>query len=166
MHNSLPSGSCMSSQWPVGSWNSPTLARGCSRELQAFRPARFRICRDGQAPRDRTATLICVQNGPWIGGGIPLAPSADPRSGTAVMSTVDRIPRLVLAALFPLIYLRAHRLLTPLRQHRIERVRTRCLAACRSTPTVRRSSPSSHDGAEVEIAVMTRAVRLIQGLPD
>lgn len=136
------------------------------RELPAFRPARFRISRDDQPPRDRTATLICVQNGPWIGGGIPLAPSADPRSGTAVLSTVDRIPRLVLAALFPLIYLRAHRLLTPLCQHRIERARITVPSGVPVYADGEEILPGSQDGAEVEIAVVPGAVRLIQGLPD
>lgn len=51
------------------------------RELPAFRPARFRISRDDQPPQNLTATLICVQNGPWIGGGIPLAPQPTPGPG-------------------------------------------------------------------------------------
>lgn len=135
------------------------------RELPAFRPARFRISRDDQPPQNLTATLICVQNGPWIGGGIPLAPAADPRSGTAVMSTVDRIPRLVLAGLFPLIYLRAHRLLAPLRQHRVERLRVTVPSGVPVYADGEEILAGTHRGAEVAIAVMPGAVRLIQAAP-
>lgn len=135
------------------------------RELPAFRPARFRISRDDQPPQNLTATLICVQNGPWIGGGIPLAPAADPRSGTAVMSTVDRIPRLVLAGLFPLIYLRAHRLLAPSRQHRVERVRVTVPSGVPVYADGEEILAGTHRGAEVAIAVMPAAVRLIQAAP-
>lgn len=62
------------------------------------------------------ATLICLQNGPFIGGGIPLAPQAAATAATMWVSLVGKLPRLALLALFPLLYLRGHRLIRPLEQ--------------------------------------------------
>lgn len=94
-------------------------------EIPRFKAQRFSLSVAGSGEQGEPAnasfgwyqaTLICLQNGPFIGGGIPLAPQAAATSASMWVSLVGQLPRLGLLALFPLLYLRGHRLIRPLEQ--------------------------------------------------
>lgn len=61
-------------------------------------------------------TLLCVQNGPYIGGGIPLAPEANSSSPELVVTSLGSLSRIKLCLLFPLLYLRLSRLIPNFKQ--------------------------------------------------
>lgn len=65
---------------------------------------------------DKPASLVCVQNGAYIGGGIPLAPGNQSNNGKLCVSLVSKLPRPLLLFIFPLIYLRGHKLIKQLTQ--------------------------------------------------
>lgn len=115
---------------------------------------------DGPVRRERVA-LVSVQNGPTIGGGIPLAPGARLDDGRAEATVVGPLPTAGLALLFPLVYVRAHRLLRPLRTERARRVR---VAVPDGVPVYADGDevlPASHGGAAVEVEAVPGAVALL-----
>jgi diacylglycerol kinase (ATP) len=83
--------------------------------VRKFMPIPFQTHGRHTPSMKQKLALICVQNGPFIGGGIPLAPGALINDGRIECSTVRAVSRLKLVTLFPLLMLRAHRLLRPLR---------------------------------------------------
>ena len=102
-----------------------------------------------------------MQNGPTIGGGIPLSPGADLADGRAEVSIVGELPRAALAGLFPFVYLRAHRLLAPLRQRSAVRVR---VAVPHGVPMFADGDEvlaGSEGGGVVDVTVVPGAVRLL-----
>ncbi|WP_150461812.1 diacylglycerol/lipid kinase family protein [Nesterenkonia ebinurensis] len=88
--------------------------------IPSFQAKDFHIAVDGQPAQLQPSALVCLQNGPFIGGGIPLAPGAQPADGRLDLSWVQPLSRPGLVALFPLLMIRLHRVLKPLRteQHR------------------------------------------------
>ena len=57
-----------------------------------YRPLRLTVTRDGK--RETIDALICsVANGQYIGGGIPICPSADPTDGLIDLVMIKGIPR-------------------------------------------------------------------------
>ena len=130
-------------------------------ELPGFRTAEFGISCDGEQIRTTPVALVCVQNGPTIGGGIPLSPGADLADGRAEVSIVGELPRAALAGLFPFVYLRAHRFLTPLRQRSAVRVR---VAVPHGVPVFADGDEvlaGSEGGGVVDVTVVPGAVRLL-----
>lgn len=85
-----------------------------AQEVPRFSPVGFDVEFDGAEPLHLESALICCQNGPTIGGGIPLAPGARIDDGSMNASHVGPLTRAGLVALFPLLMMRMHRWLTPL----------------------------------------------------
>lgn len=79
-----------------------------------FEVSTFSLKLDGGLRHDMETALICIQNGRYIGGGIPLVTDARQDDGYAAFSTVESSSKSALLALFPLLYARAHRAITPL----------------------------------------------------
>lgn len=96
-----------------------------AQEVPRFAPLQFDAGFDGAAAERLDSALVCIQNGPTIGGGIPLAPAARIDDGWAEVSQVGPLSRAGLTALFPLLMLRRHRWLTPLTTARARRLRIR-----------------------------------------
>lgn len=131
-------------------------------EVRRFRPISFDVAVEDAAFRARRSALICVQNGPTIGGGIPLAPSADVADGRAEVSFVDPLSRAGLMGLFPLVYLRAHRLIRPLRTSRVRGLRVRVPAGVPIFADGEEVLGGQHRGCEAEVVVAPGAVRLLR----
>lgn len=122
----------------------------------------FDVAVDDEPLRRRDSALICIQNGPTVGGGIPLAPGAGITDGRAEVSFVDPLSRLGLVALFPLVCLRAHRLVRPLRTRRLRRLRVRVPPGVPIFADGEEVLGGEHCGGVVDVVVAPGAVRLLR----
>lgn len=95
-----------------------------AQEVPGFSSSTFEVELDAAEKTPLQSALICVQNGPTIGGGIPLAPGAQIDDGWAEVSHVGPLSRPGLVALFPLVMLRMHRWVKPLTTRRARRLST------------------------------------------
>lgn len=86
--------------YPKGSMRYPiaTLA-----ELRVFSPLRYQLVIDGE-PRDLDAMLVAVANTSCYGGGIQIAPDADPRDGRLDLTIIHPVGRFRLLRLLPKLY--------------------------------------------------------------
>lgn len=141
--------------------------------LPGFRTRRMRL-RVDHTIHDLDAALICVHNGPFIGGGIPLNTRARHDDGLLDVSTVGRVSRTGVTLLFPLVFARAHRILRPLNAHRATQLLMRVpvsTAVCADGEVVHAPplgepwSVNDADNAgvlDVDVTVKPGAVRLIR----
>lgn len=95
---------------------------GLAQVIPSFRPVSFRIAVDGMPTQQYASALVCLQNGPYIGGGIPLARGARTDDGRLDLSLVGPLSRKGLVALFPLLMMRLHSMLKPLTTTQHQRV--------------------------------------------
>lgn len=72
-------------------------------ELARLRPLRFTVAVDGEAPDTALGTLVAVGNTASYGGGMPVCVGAEPDDGLLDLVQVERIGRLRLLRLFPLL---------------------------------------------------------------
>lgn len=96
-----------------------------AQEVPRFRPVEFTVRIDSAEEAVQRSALICIQNGTFIGGGIPLALDGRPDDGWAEVSHVAPLSRPGLVALFPLLMLRMHRWLGPLVTQTMQWIRIR-----------------------------------------
>lgn len=94
-----------------------------AQEVPRFAPVEFTVQVNSEGERLQRSALVCIQNGTFIGGGIPLALGGRPDDGIAEVSHVQPLSRPGLVALFPLLMLRMHRWLGPLVTQSIQRIR-------------------------------------------
>lgn len=94
-----------------------------AQEVPRFRAVEFELQIDSGSPARHQSSLVCIQNGSSIGGGIPLAPQAQIDDGWAEASHVAPLSRTGLVTLVPILMLRMHRWLKPLVTRRIRRIR-------------------------------------------
>lgn len=145
---------------------------GLARSLPGFHAQRMHLSLDG-TDHDLDAALICVHNGPFIGGGIPLNIQARHDDGLMNISTVGRVSRIGLTLLFPLLYARAHPLLRPLSAHRATRLQVRVPAsvpiyadgeAVHALPLESRTGAETGETGvvDLDVSVVPGAVRLIR----
>ncbi len=73
------------------------------RELAAFEPLAYRIVIDGQ-PRELKAMLVAVCNTAMFGGGMRIAPDADPADGLLDVTIIGEASRGKLLRLLPAVY--------------------------------------------------------------
>jgi YegS/Rv2252/BmrU family lipid kinase len=76
--------------------------------LAGFRPPRATIELAGGGRIEEEVYFVAFANTPYFGGGMRLAPAADPADGRLEMVMVRRLPKLALLALFPRVYLGRH----------------------------------------------------------
>ena len=93
------------------------------REVPRFHAEEFVLQAEAGVAERHASSLVCIQNGSSIGGGIPLAPTARVDDGWAEVSHIEPLSRAGLVALFPLLMLRMHRLLRPLTTRRVRHLR-------------------------------------------
>lgn len=130
-------------------------------EARAFVPQELGLRLDDGPPARRRAALVTVQNGPSIGGGIPLAPGARIDDGRADAVIVGPLPTAGLVALFPLVYVRGHRLVGALRTARVRRIAVRVPAGM---PVYADGDPVVEEpveGCEVTVEAVPGAVALL-----
>ena len=72
-------------------------------ELAVFEPLHFRLAVDG-ARRELPAMMVCVANTAYFGGGMMIAPTADPGDGLLDLTIIHPVSRVTLLRLLPLIY--------------------------------------------------------------
>lgn len=90
--------------WPSGRLR---YVRALFGELARFRPYGYRVIIDGVAS-ELAATLICVANSKDFGGGMRIAPEAEPDDGVADVVIGGPLSRSALLRLFPKVYRGAH----------------------------------------------------------
>ncbi|MFT3887126.1 MAG: YegS/Rv2252/BmrU family lipid kinase [Arachnia sp.] len=73
------------------------------RELTAFEPLTYRLVVDGQ-PRELRAMMVAVANMGVFGGGMRIAPDADPADGILDITVIHEASRSKLLRLLPLVY--------------------------------------------------------------
>lgn len=142
---------------------------GLVQSLPGFHTRRMRLQLD-DVVHELDAALICVHNGGYIGGGIPLNTQAKHDDGVLNVSTVGRVSRTGVTLLFPLVYLGAHRLLRPLSAHQATRLRIHIPAgvpvyadgeAVLAPPLGTPSATEDAGHHELQVQVVPGAVRLI-----
>ncbi len=76
-------------------------------ELRTFRPYGYRLTLD-DGTWESTGTLVAVANGPSFGGGMRIAPDADPHDGLLDVVVAGPLTRTGLVAVFPKVYSGRH----------------------------------------------------------
>ncbi|GIG39859.1 diacylglycerol/lipid kinase family protein [Cellulomonas phragmiteti] len=102
--------------WPRGH---ARYLRALLPELAAFRPYGYRVRVDDTA-WESTGTLVAVANTPWFGGGLPIAPDADPTDGLLDVVLAGPLTRRGAAGIFPRVYRGRH-----VADHRVQVLRGR-----------------------------------------
>ncbi|HSN43299.1 MAG TPA: YegS/Rv2252/BmrU family lipid kinase [Propionibacteriaceae bacterium] len=72
-------------------------------ELAVFEPLHYRLTIDG-GKREIPAMIVCVANTQYFGGGMKIAPTADPGDGLLDLTIVHPVSRATLLRLLPMIY--------------------------------------------------------------
>ncbi|MEX5636503.1 diacylglycerol/lipid kinase family protein [Parafrankia sp. FMc2] len=78
------------------------------RALAAWRPARFTVTIDDEAPREHAGWTVGAANAAYYGGGMKFAPDADIADGLLEIVLVARTGRLTFLRLFPRIFSGRH----------------------------------------------------------
>lgn len=94
-----------------------------AQEIPWFRAVEFELQIDSEEEVVQHSALICIQNGSFIGGGIPLSRQGRPDDGWAEVSHIAPLSRPGLVVLFPLLMMRMHRWLRPLVTQRLRHIR-------------------------------------------
>jgi diacylglycerol kinase (ATP) len=90
--------------WPAGG---ARYVRALLAELGSFRPYGYRVTLDGQVWQGE-GTLVVVANTPSFGGGMRIAPDAEPDDGLLDVVLARGLSRTALLRLFPRIYPGTH----------------------------------------------------------
>ena len=82
-------------------WGRLSYLRAAADTLDELHPYRVRIETADGEPEEHAAYNVAIANGPRAGGGIPIAPEADPSDGLADVVLIRPAPIRQLAALLP-----------------------------------------------------------------
>ncbi|HEY0186244.1 MAG TPA: diacylglycerol kinase family protein [Cellulomonas sp.] len=105
--------------WPRGA---ARYVRALLPELRAFRPYGFRLTTDDGVVWESAGTVVVAANGPWIGGGIQVAPDARMDDGLLDVVVAGPFSRAGVVRIFPGMYAGRH-----LRHPAVQVLRTRRL---------------------------------------
>jgi diacylglycerol kinase (ATP) len=92
-------------RWPQGHLR---YLRAVVASVGRFRPYGYRVELDGEPVWSQAGTLLAVANTEWIGGGLRIAPDADPEDGKAEVLLADALNVAGIANLFPKLYSGGH----------------------------------------------------------
>ncbi|WP_240645827.1 diacylglycerol kinase family protein [Georgenia sp. SYP-B2076] len=90
--------------WPAGAGR---YVRALTTELSAFEPFGYRVTMDGEV-WEGNGTLVAVANTRSFGGGMRIAPDAEPDDGLLDVVIADGLSRTALLRLFPRLYNGTH----------------------------------------------------------
>jgi len=76
--------------------------------IRKLRPLPLEVSYDGHAPTETDATLVAVANTKYFGGGMMIAPKADPTDHVFDVCSVGKVGRLELLRIFPRVYRGRH----------------------------------------------------------
>lgn len=116
--------------WPGGGGR---YVRAMLAELASFTPYGFRITADGHT-WEQAATLVTVANTSMFGGGMRIAPEAEPDDGLIDLVVVDGISRTTLLRVFPRIYSGRHVTHPAVNIRRVRSVRLEPLTSAGANP--------------------------------
>lgn len=105
-------------RWPSGH---ARYLRAILAELPRFRPYGYRVTLD-DGTWESAGTLVAVANTAWIGGGLRIAPDADPEDGLLDVVVAGPFTRTGVTAIFPRLYRGSH-----VAHPRVEVFRTRAV---------------------------------------
>ncbi|HEY0217496.1 MAG TPA: diacylglycerol kinase family protein [Cellulomonas sp.] len=105
--------------WPRGS---ARYVRALVPELRAFQPYGYRLTTDEGVVWESAGTVVVAANGPWIGGGIKVAPDAQLDDGLLDVVVAGPFSRSGVVRIFPGMYAGRH-----LRHPAVRVLRTRSL---------------------------------------
>ncbi len=91
-------------RWPSGH---ARYLRAILTELPRFRPYGYRVTLDDQV-WESAGTLVAVANTAWIGGGLQIAPEADPEDGLLDVVVAGPFSRTATMRIFPRLYTGSH----------------------------------------------------------
>ncbi|MGF1663328.1 MAG: diacylglycerol/lipid kinase family protein [Kineosporiaceae bacterium] len=97
-------------------------ALAVARELPPYRARRYALDLDGET-WEIDALLVSIANAPAYGGGMRIAPSADPADGGLEVVVVEPLPKVRFLGLFPRVYRGTHVDLPYVTVRRAKRVR-------------------------------------------
>ena len=91
-------------RWPSGHLK---YLRAILTELPRFRPYGYRVTLDDEV-WESAGTLVAIANTAWIGGGLKIAPDADPEDGLLDVVVAGPFSRTGTAGIFPKLYQGTH----------------------------------------------------------
>lgn len=106
--------------------------------------------------------LVCVQNGPYIGGGIPLAPGSTHDDGVMDVSYVTTASKTALVSLFPLVMARMNWAVRPLVRKQVRSVSVAIDAGVPVFADGDEVLDGSQGPVRVTVSLERGAVRLLQ----
>lgn len=133
--------------------------RGVLAELRGFTPYGYRIVVDGEQ-RELQGTLVAVANTPFMGGGMKVAPEADPTDGLADVLVADGLTPWQIIRVFPRLYSGSHLSHPAVSMVRGSSIRIEPLAGRRRPPVVH-GDGEQIDDLPLEISVERGALRLL-----
>lgn len=138
--------------------------RALGPELRAFRPYGYRVTTD-DGVWESAGTVVVAANGPWIGGGVRIAPDARLDDGLLDVVVAGPLTRAGVLRVFPGMYAGRH-----VRHPAVRVVRTRRVLV-ETAPHLGRTAPDAHaDGERIGplplvAEVGPGAVRVLAPLP-
>jgi diacylglycerol kinase (ATP) len=123
--------------------------------LVAHRPIPMTIQADGGAEQAAPLTMVVVANGAYYGGGMKIAPPADPRDGVLDLVAIGALTRAELLRWLPAVYRGAH-LANP--KVTLRHVRRATIAGPSPIPTHVDGEPTAD--TPVTFRILARALRL------
>lgn len=124
--------------WPRGA---ARYVRALGPELRAFRPYGYRVTTD-EGVWESAGTVVVAANGPWIGGGIRVAPDARLDDGLLDVVVAGPLTRAGVVRVFPGMYAGRH-----LRHPQVRVVRTRTVLV-EHAPHLGAPPPEAHADGE------------------
>lgn len=127
------------------------------KSLGRYQPYLLTVARDGEPPSPRRVAAVVVANGAYYGGGMKIAPAADPTDGRLDMIILGDLGRLELLRWLPTVYSGRH-----LRSPKVSAQSGRVIAFSSTG-----SLPAHVDGeplpeAPVRVSVHPRGLRVIR----
>ncbi len=123
--------------------------------LRAHRPWPIRLAVDGGPPRRVDATGVMLANGPSCGGGMRIAPGADPTDGALDLVILGALSRAALVRWLPTVYWGGH-----LRNPLITAERARAVTVTSDRPLPLQVDGEPWGSAPFDVSIVPNALRV------
>ncbi|UNX53191.1 diacylglycerol kinase family lipid kinase [Georgenia sp. TF02-10] len=146
-------------RWPAGGGR---YVRALTAELGAFRPFGYRVTMDGEV-WEGDGTLVAVANTSCFGGGMRIAPDAEPDDGLLDVVLADGLPRATLLRVFPRLYRGSHVRHPAVQVRRARSVRIEPLPERGAVPPPAMADGETLDALPLQCDLHPRAVSVLTG---